>query len=205
MEELLPVLFSDHVVEMDVHDLALILMTLSAGAAGDLSLPAYNKEAEVYYELSMMAMSMRSLLESEGASLSTVQTFMLGGVHHLVSGRMNSLEPIWKIQSFACVLAFSVSAAGTTLCDPCANNDALDWATSVFYPHLSCICSSLTLRTDRDPASWKLDEKLIQRRRQVFWELFVVDKWKVSSSFVPPTKILANRLEEPRLWQATGF
>ncbi|KLO18324.1 hypothetical protein SCHPADRAFT_820145 [Schizopora paradoxa] len=147
MEELLPVLYSDHILQMDVHDLSLILMTLSAGAAGDLSLPAYNEEAELFYELSMMAMSMRSLLESEGASLSTVQTLMLGGVHHLVSGRMNSLEPIWKIQSFACVLATV---------------------------------------TDRDPANWKLEEKLVQRRRQVFWELFVVDKWKSLACGRPP-------------------
>ncbi len=111
MDELLPALYNDFGSPMDVHDLALILAAFSVGAAGDLTLPPYNEEAELFYELAMMALSMKSILDGEDASLSTVQTFMLCGAHHLFSGRMNSLEPIWKVQSFACVLAFSVSGA----------------------------------------------------------------------------------------------
>ena len=33
---------------------------------------------------------------------------------------------------------------------------------------------------DRDPAHWNMDSKYIQRRRLVFWEIFSIDKWKVS-------------------------
>ncbi len=70
------------------------------------------------------------------------------------------------------------------MCDRSANNIAhrLDYVS--ICPTFIYQCSiHHEILTDRDPANWKLDEKLIQRRRQVFWELFVIDKWKVASSF----------------------
>lgn len=33
--------------------------------------------------------------------------------------------------------------------------------------------------SDRDPARWKLDPRMVQRRRRVFWELLGHDQWKV--------------------------
>ena len=33
---------------------------------------------------------------------------------------------------------------------------------------------------DRDTGRWKLDPSETQRRREVFWELYVQDSWQVS-------------------------
>jgi len=32
---------------------------------------------------------------------------------------------------------------------------------------------------DRDPAQWETNPKVVQRRRMVFWDLFVADSWHV--------------------------
>ena len=34
--------------------------------------------------------------------------------------------------------------------------------------------------TDRDTGRWKLDLNETQRRREVFWELYVYDSWQAS-------------------------
>ena len=39
------------------------------------------------------------------------------------------------------------------------------------------ICST---PTDRDTGRWKLDLSETQRRREVFWELYVYDSWQES-------------------------
>jgi len=33
---------------------------------------------------------------------------------------------------------------------------------------------------DRDSARWGLSPKMVQRRRILFWDLFVADVWQVS-------------------------
>jgi hypothetical protein len=38
--------------------------------------------------------------------------------------------------------------------------------------------SILILPADRDTGRWKLDLTETQRRREVFWELFVYDSWQ---------------------------
>lgn len=43
---------------------------------------------------------------------------------------------------------------------------------------------------DRDSARWGLSPKMVQRRRILFWDLFVADSWTVSASFSPRPTIL---------------
>ena len=37
--------------------------------------------------------------------------------------------------------------------------------------------------TDRDSAQWKLDDKIVQRRRNLFWELFIFEMLHVRTIF----------------------
>ncbi|KAH8110132.1 fungal-specific transcription factor domain-containing protein [Phellopilus nigrolimitatus] len=46
------------------------------------------------------------------------------------------------------------------------------------------IASSIGLH--RDPARWKLEPDIVQRRRRTFWELYVLDHWKSLGSGRPP-------------------
>lgn len=41
----------------------------------------------------------------------------------------------------------------------------------------------LYLFPDRDCAKWKVDQRLVERRRNVFWELFTCDGWHVSGIY----------------------
>jgi len=40
--------------------------------------------------------------------------------------------------------------------------------------------STRAILIDRDTGRWKLDPSETQRRREVFWELYVQDSWQVS-------------------------
>jgi hypothetical protein len=40
------------------------------------------------------------------------------------------------------------------------------------------------LSADRDTGRWKLDPSETQRRREIFWELYVYDSWQVSHYYV---------------------
>jgi len=55
---------------------------------------------------------------------------------------------------------------------------------------------------DRDSAHWGLSPKMTQRRRILFWELFISDVWQVCPLFpllyfCPTNKIRALTLEDP--------
>lgn len=44
-----------------------------------------------------------------------------------------------------------------------------------------------TIGLHRDPARWETNPKVVQRRRMVFWDLFVADSWHALSTGRPPT------------------
>jgi hypothetical protein len=44
-----------------------------------------------------------------------------------------------------------------------------------------------TIGLHRDPAQWEKDPKIVQRRRMVFWDLFIADGWHALSTGRPPT------------------
>ncbi|TDL18161.1 hypothetical protein BD410DRAFT_900945 [Rickenella mellea] len=48
--------------------------------------------------------------------------------------------------------------------------------TRTMLGYVSVLAAAIGLH--RDPARWKLDEKAVQRRREVFWQLFMVTNWQ---------------------------
>ncbi|KAH8113147.1 hypothetical protein DFH11DRAFT_1510936 [Phellopilus nigrolimitatus] len=130
----------DYIVGIRSHLLPLLLAVLACGAAGDLTLPLNNDEAEVYVQLARAALSVHSVFW--GASTVTVQTVVLLAAYDFCTCRKATPEPAWKMMTFGLSLAASVN---------------------------------------RDPARWGLGQKIIQRRRFLFWELFHMDKWKASA------------------------
>ncbi|KAH8111232.1 hypothetical protein DFH11DRAFT_1616261 [Phellopilus nigrolimitatus] len=43
-----------------------------------------------------------------------------------------------------------------------------------------------SVSVDRDPARWNLDSNMVQRRRSIFWEVYLLDHWKSLDSGRPP-------------------
>lgn len=93
---------------VDLHDLALMLMVFACGAAGDLTLPPYNSEAETYRQLARATLGLKNIFD--GASLSAVQAVCMLGMFDVISGRKNTLETSWKMLC----LGFSLSASVCT-------------------------------------------------------------------------------------------
>ena len=60
----------------------------------------------------------------------------------------------------------------------------------------SCVlvgCSLLNVFVDRDSAAWKLEEKIVQRRRNLFWEMYIFEMMHVSANVPLLYSILQNR------------
>ncbi|KAL5507234.1 hypothetical protein ACEPAH_6690 [Sanghuangporus vaninii] len=51
----------------------------------------------------------------------------------------------------------------------------------------SCMAASCLYAVDRDPSRWGFDAKMIERRRRVFWEIYLIDTWRSLESGRPST------------------
>lgn len=72
------------------HDLATLFFVFALGALLDLNLPPYNSEAERYYTLGRVALSLKPVFESP--SISTVQALGLMATYHSHAGRKYSRD-----------------------------------------------------------------------------------------------------------------
>ncbi len=91
----------------DPHDLALLLAVLAVGSLVDLSLPAYNEDAQRYYVLSRSSLALYPLME--GASLSTIKTLHLISIYNGMSGKESNLANTYTVLNLAGRLAQRVS------------------------------------------------------------------------------------------------
>ncbi|KAF8144681.1 hypothetical protein K438DRAFT_1992604 [Mycena galopus ATCC 62051] len=81
------------------HTLALVFLAFAHAALMDLSLPAYNSEADTYFDLARTALSLHSVFESD--ELHTIQVLALAGLYHATGGPRYSLESAWTMNSMA--------------------------------------------------------------------------------------------------------
>lgn len=157
------------------HDLALLFAVLACGTVSDLSQTPDNEEASRYNVLSRAALGLQSVFEE--ASLSSVQAVFLLGTYEGYAGRGGTLDTAWRTTSLALFLSSSVCFQVFRL---------LPAADYYSYGRLDCVCilserpnRSSPITPDRDPERWKLDDRIIQRRRLVFWEMYLADHWRV--------------------------
>jgi hypothetical protein len=118
------------------------------------------------------------------ASVATVQTLSLMAIYEGICSRENSIETTWALMGLACKLSQSVSISDLgNMCRiftrPCSR---LAYVRENFHILLFFILRKLIdgLAADRDCARWKLTTAEVQKRRALFWELFITDCWQVS-------------------------
>ncbi|KAH9926912.1 fungal-specific transcription factor domain-containing protein [Fomitopsis serialis] len=133
------------------HLLAVLYLVLAIGALVDLTMPPCSAEAEKYYRLGRIALSMRSILDSP--EIETVQAVTLMAAYHSLCTLRYSIESAWTLASLATKLAQSVH---------------------------------------RDSKQWKMEEKNVQRRRNLFWEIFVLELIHCIALGRPPSINLAH-------------
>lgn len=89
------------------HDLALLLIVFAVGALVDLSLPAYNAEAQRYHILARAALALQPLVEK--ASLNTVKTLHLISIFNGMSGKESNMANTYTVLNLAGRIAQRVS------------------------------------------------------------------------------------------------
>ncbi|KAH7887837.1 fungal-specific transcription factor domain-containing protein [Phlebopus sp. FC_14] len=92
--------------EVSPHTLAVLYMVFSHGALTDLTLPPYNSEAENYFHLGRVALSLRSVFDLP--TTQTVQALCLMAYYHSNGGRRYTIDSAWSIIALSNKLAQSM-------------------------------------------------------------------------------------------------
>ncbi|KAL5487469.1 hypothetical protein ACEPAI_5577 [Sanghuangporus weigelae] len=162
----------------DPHALGLLLSIFAVGAVADMTLPPWNDEGELYYQLSRTALSLKPVFE--GAGLHAVEAIALLAAYNLFSCRRKGLEGTWKILSFSLSLAASVSLLFLLFAslgfEPERSMVVVDRSKSVLMLADHLLSDYVCL--DRDPSHFDLPPKVVQRRRRAFWELHSIDLFR---------------------------
>ena len=95
--------------QISPHKLAFLFLVFAEGALTDLTLPAYNEEAETYHHYARAALALRSLINAP--TVETVQAMVLMAHYRGGAGERYSRDGIWALFSMACKIAQSVSRA----------------------------------------------------------------------------------------------
>ncbi|KAJ3551352.1 hypothetical protein NM688_g4752 [Phlebia brevispora] len=142
------------------HDLALLLIVFAIGALVDLSLPAYNAEAQRYHILARAALALQPLMEK--ASLNTVKTLHLLSIFNGMSGKESNMANTYTV----------LNLAGHR-------------TPYVFVAKFYC-CVTELCEADIDPSHWKMSDKEMYARRIYFWNLLQGDLVQCMGTGRPP-------------------
>ncbi|KAF7987007.1 hypothetical protein HWV62_97 [Athelia sp. TMB] len=126
----------DEASQISPHKLAFLFLVFAQGALMDLTLPAYNEEAERYHHYARAALALRSLIDQP--TVETVQSIVLMAHYRGGAGERYPRDGIWAFLSLGCKLA-------------------------------------QTIGMHRDPSRWHMDEKTVECRRRIFWEVYSGD------------------------------
>lgn len=88
------------------HKLAVLFMVFALGALVDLTLPAFNVEAENYFQSGRAALALRSVLDSP--EIASVQAVVLMAAYHNLAGNGYAMDRGWCLISLGAKLAQSV-------------------------------------------------------------------------------------------------
>jgi len=93
--------------EPSPHTLGVLYMVFAHGALTDLTLPPYNTEAENYFHLGRLAVSLQPVYDLP--TIQTLQALCLMAFYYANHGRQPTLDCVWSILALANKLAQSVS------------------------------------------------------------------------------------------------
>ncbi|KAH7916204.1 fungal-specific transcription factor domain-containing protein [Hygrophoropsis aurantiaca] len=93
--------------EIPPHMLSVLYLVFAHGALMDLTLPPHNSEAENYFQLGRLALSLRSVFDVP--TTYTLQALALMGYYHSNGGRRYTIDAAWSALSIANKLGQSVN------------------------------------------------------------------------------------------------
>lgn len=93
--------------EISPHTFAFLYLVFAQAVLVDLTLPAYDEEAEKFHYYARAALALRSLVDSP--TVETVQSVLLMAHYRGGAGERYTKESVCALSSLACKLAMSVS------------------------------------------------------------------------------------------------
>ncbi|KAJ6536926.1 hypothetical protein B0H19DRAFT_1182175, partial [Mycena capillaripes] len=85
--------------ELSLHALAAVFFAFAHAALADLSLPAYNSEADMYFDLGHAALALQSIFDS--TDLYTIQALASAALYYATGGPRHSSDSAWTLISMA--------------------------------------------------------------------------------------------------------
>jgi hypothetical protein len=156
------------------HDLALLFMIFAMGAL--VQPEPSNAEGEHFHQLARAALALQPVLEKP--SIVTIQTLHLMSIYNAMSGSSDtSMEITWSLITLASHLSQTVRFFGSFSFLTCTRGSR-GLQIGLRESRVSDLISP-NMTSDRDSARWGLSPKMVQRRRILFWDLFVADVWQV--------------------------
>lgn len=140
------------------HKLAVLFLVFTIGALVDLTIVADSTEADGYFQSARAALSLHSIVSSP--EIATVQALALMCQCHCQGGRHYNPDAAWTHISLAAKRSQSIGL-----------RDEYFFALHayIYFPDREC------------PPQWKLDVCAMNKRRTLFWEIFVLDTFLVTS------------------------
>ncbi|ESK94884.1 hypothetical protein Moror_14051 [Moniliophthora roreri MCA 2997] len=167
------------------HDLALLFIVFAIGALVS-SDDKDNSSSDLRFED----------LEAKGDSQAPQSRHQVPPIvehYHQLSRAALSLQPILEKPSIVTIQTLhllsiynAMSGDGDDRLGKGETGMEMTWSLITLASHLS-----MTIGLHRDSARWGLTPKMVQRRRIVFWDLFVADVWTSLNTGRPPSFSLA--------------
>lgn len=171
LEEMLPMIYNlpssspasgEEQARTGPHDLALLFIVLAIGSL--LSSPA----------------------SSSPSNAATASANALGEHYHQISRAALALQPVLEKPSIVTIQALHLLSIYNGMSSNSEMSMEMTWSLVTLSAHLS-----QTIGLHRDSARWGLSPKMVQRRRILFWDLFVADVWQSLNTGRPPSFSLA--------------
>ncbi|KAJ3798734.1 fungal-specific transcription factor domain-containing protein [Lentinula aff. detonsa] len=181
------------------HDLALLFIVFALGAlvepypstsdspngsspnsnlsTGIASRPSPSSLGEHYHQLAQASLSLQPVLEKP--SIVTIQSLHVMSIYNAMSGE-GTANPA-SDTSFD-----SNASSGESKTGQSETSMEMTWSLITMAAHLG-----QTIGLHRDSERWGLSPKMVQRRRILFWDLFVADVWQSLNTGRPPSFSLA--------------
>ncbi|KDR81325.1 hypothetical protein GALMADRAFT_116293 [Galerina marginata CBS 339.88] len=124
-----------------------------------------------------------------GAILGQEPSNSLGEHFHQISRAAISLQPVLEKPSIVTIQALHLMSIYNAMSGSDLKSETsmeMTWSLITLAAHLS-----QTIGLHRDSARWGLTPKMVQRRRILFWDLFVADVWQSLNTGRPPSFSLA--------------
>ncbi|KAG6888704.1 hypothetical protein C0995_006495 [Termitomyces sp. Mi166 len=192
------------------HDIALLFVIFAVGAlvrpsgssmgtepvaTSSSASPSSTSHARTYPHLTSLSQSPpnptspTSRLSTSAHITSTTSNNALGEHFHQLSRVALALQPILEKPSLVTIQTLHLLSIYNAMSGSDLRSETsmeMTWSLITLAGHLS-----MTIGLHRDSARWGLTPKMVQRRRILFWDLFVADVWQSLNTGRPPSLSLA--------------